>query len=59
MFEPLEDPVGLRDERLADVKARKCLALEQLDLEAVLGEQGRDGRAGRPAADDDDVVVGI
>ena len=28
--EPLQHPVGLRDQRLADVEARKVLALEQL-----------------------------
>ena len=31
MLEPLEDPVGLGDQRLADVEAREALALEELD----------------------------
>src|SRR5262245_9583821 len=47
--EPLEDEVGLRDERLADVESGELLTLEQLHLAAVLGEQRRTGRAGRPA----------
>ena len=53
--EPLQHPVGLGDERLADVEAREGLALEQLDAAPVLGEQRRDGGTGRSAADDDDV----
>src|SRR5205085_4029460 len=47
-----EDPVRLGDERLADVEAGEALALEELDAQAVLGEEGRDGAAGRAAADD-------
>ena len=39
--QPLQHPVGLGDERLADVEAREGLALEQLDAAAVLGEQRR------------------
>ena len=33
------------------------LTLEQPDRMAAIGDQGRDGRAGRAAADDDDVVL--
>src|SRR5262249_54543400 len=54
-LEPLEHPVGLRNERLTDVEARKTLTLEQLDSIALLGEQGRNRAARRPAADHDDV----
>ena len=53
--EPLEHPVGLGNQRLADVEARKMLALEELDAVALLGDERRGGRAGRAAADDDDV----
>src|SRR5207237_5868682 len=31
-LEPLEDPVGFRDERFADMEARKALALAQDDF---------------------------
>ena len=48
----LEDPVGLRDQRLADVKARKTLPLEQRDPVALLREERRDSRARRPTAND-------
>src|SRR5687768_8350535 len=41
--EPLEDPVGLRNQRFADVKSGETLALEQVDLDAVLGQQRGDG----------------
>ena len=37
--EPLEHPVGLRNQRLADVKARELLALEEPDSDAPLREQ--------------------
>ena len=55
---PLEREVRIRDHRFADVEAREVVALEQLDLVALLGEQGGDGRAGRPAADHDDIGGG-
>ena len=55
--QPLEDPVGLGDERLADVEARKRLALEQPDLEAVLRQQGRGSRPSRATANHNDVVT--
>ena len=53
--EPLEHPIGLGNQRLADVKARELLALEELHAQAMLGDQCRGGRAGRPAANHDDV----
>src|SRR5262249_43256119 len=53
--EPLQDPVGLGNERFADMKAREGLAVEELDRAAVLGEEGRDGGPGGSAADDNDV----
>ena len=56
--QPLQHPVGFRDQRLADVEARKVLALEQLDLVAALRDQRRDRRTGRTAADDDHVGIG-
>ena len=36
-------------------KRGNCSRSKSLTLQAVLGEQGRDGAAGRAAADDDDV----
>ena len=51
----LEGEVGIRDHRLADVEAREVVALEEFDAIALLGEQRRDGRAGGPAADHDDI----
>src|SRR5262249_34696670 len=33
----------------------EVLALEEFDRVALLGQDRRDGRAGRPAADDDDI----
>ena len=39
MSSRFEHPVGLRDERLADVEAREVLALEELDVVALLGEE--------------------
>ena len=53
--QPLEHPVGLRNQRFADVKARETLALEELDAIAALGDQRGHRRSGRTAADDDDV----
>ena len=37
--QPLQDPVGFRNQRFADVKPWKALALEQLDAHALLREQ--------------------
>jgi hypothetical protein len=54
-FEPAEDPIGLRDQRLADVEAREPLALEELDSMAPLGNQRRDRAAGWTAPDDDHI----
>ena len=53
--QPLEHPIGLGNQRLADMEARKLLALEQLDANALLGQQRGDGRARRSAANDDDL----
>ena len=55
--EPLQDPVGLRNQRLADVKAWKFLALEEADLEPVLRQQRRRGRPGRAATNHDNVIT--
>ena len=57
--ELLQHPVGLRDQRLADVKARKLLALEQLHGQALLGEQRRYRRPRRASADDDDFRIDV
>ena len=57
MFSRFEHPVGFGNQRLADVEARKVLALEELDAIALLGDQRRDRGAGRPAADDDDIRI--
>src|SRR5690606_30812434 len=53
--QPLEDPVGLWNQRLADVIARIRLPLEQFDAVTLLSDEGRDGGTGRAAADDDDI----
>ena len=55
--EPLEHPVRLGNQRFADVKPRKMLALEQLDAVPALRNQRRHGRPGRPATDHDDVRI--
>ena len=55
--ETLQDPVGLRNQRLADVEARKFLALEQPHTNATLREQRRRGRTRRSATDNNDVVI--
>src|SRR5690606_15251863 len=52
----LEHPIGLGDQRLADMEARKRLALEEPDLQPSVRKNGGRGRAGRPAANDDDIV---
>src|SRR5688572_2360563 len=55
----LQHPVGVGDERLADMEAREMLAFEELDLETFLGDQrGRRG-AGRAAADDEGVGLAV
>ena len=53
---PLEDPVGLGNQRFADVKAGERLALEEPDCVAAIGDEGRYRRTGGAAADDDDVI---
>src|SRR5207249_9614377 len=53
--EALENPVGLGNERLADVKAREALALEQLNLDALLSDERGRGGPRWPAANDDDL----
>jgi hypothetical protein len=45
-------------ERFTDVKARVVLLLQQRHLPALLGEEGRHGRAGGPAADHQDIAGG-
>jgi hypothetical protein len=55
--QPLQHPVGFRNQRFADVKTRKALALEQPDANAVLREDRGNGRSRRTATDDDDIVV--
>src|SRR5262245_38667690 len=53
--EALQHPVGFGDQGLADVEARELLALEELDRDALLGEERGDGGACRTSTDDDDV----
>ena len=55
--EPLQHPVGFRNQRFADVEARKLLAFEQTDLDAALREQCGGRGTGGTSADDDDVVL--
>jgi hypothetical protein len=54
--EAVEKVVVVREERLADLKTREPFALEERYGEALLGEQGRGGAAGRPSSNDDDVA---
>src|SRR5579883_119674 len=54
-LEALEHPVGFRNQRFADVETRKAVALEQLDLDAELGQKRGNRTARWPAADDDNV----
>ncbi len=55
--EPLQHPVGLRDQGFADVEARELLALEELHPQPLLGEKGG-GRGPRGTASDHDDVRG-
>ena len=55
--EPLEDRQIVRQQRFADVEAGVMLFLQQRDAPALLGEQGRDGRAGRSTAYDKDIAL--
>ena len=57
---PSASRIGMRrrQQRLADVVARKALPLEQHDPQPGLREKPRRDTAGRAAADDDDVSVG-
>jgi hypothetical protein len=55
--QPLQDPVGFRNQRLADVKPRKLLALEQPDAQPMLREDGGRRGSSRTAADDNYVVI--
>jgi glycine/D-amino acid oxidase-like deaminating enzyme len=54
--QPLEDRHGRRQQRFADVIARKPLALEERHAQPAAGEKPRRDTARRPAADDDGVV---
>ena len=56
--QPLKHEVSAGNERFADVKPRKVLALEEADLVPLLGDQRAGGRAGGAAANDDDVGFG-
>src|SRR5262249_28280424 len=52
-LEPLEHPIGLGNERLADMEAGKALALAEDDVAAVRGQERGAGAAGGAAADDE------
>src|SRR5205085_6889024 len=47
----LERPVGIGNQRFADVEPRESLSLVQAHFEAFLGDNRGAGRSGRPAAD--------
>src|SRR6266571_1383748 len=49
--EALQHPVRFRDQRFADVKARKRLTLEELDTIPLLCDQRGHGRTRRATAD--------
>jgi hypothetical protein len=48
---------AVRQERFPDVEARVVVLLQDLDMPALFREQGRDGRARRPTADDGDIAT--
>ena len=56
--EPVEQRHHGGQERFAHVEAREDLALHHRHAQAAAGEEGRGRRAGRPAAHDEDVIVG-
>ena len=53
----IEQRQVMRQQRLADVKARVMIFLRQNDPAAPAGEQRRDGGASRPATDDKNVAI--
>ena len=53
--QPLKNRKTERQKRLADVKARELLLLEEQDLPSRAREGGRDGRPAGAASDDDRV----
>src|SRR5262249_6295781 len=53
--EPLQDPVGFRNQRFADMEPRKTFALEKFDAIAMLCNQRGSCAPGGTTADDDDV----
>ena len=55
----VEHVVDRRQQRLADVEARKAIALEQHDRAAGPGERGRRRRARRPAANHDHIAIEV
>ena len=55
--DPLQREVAERQQRLADVIAGEFLLFQEQHLVPVHGQDGRGGRAGRPAAHDDHVIV--
>ena|SRR5438128_12584756 len=54
--EAIEEVVVVGKKRLADLEAREAVALQQQDGQAAPSEKRGSRRAGRTAADDDDVV---
>src|SRR4029079_585043 len=57
--ETLQHPVGVRDQRLADMKAGKPFPFEQLDAVPVLRNQRRRGGPRRAAANHHDIRTTI
>src|SRR3989449_1277513 len=53
--QPPQHPVGFGNQRFADVKARKLLALEELDAHALLRQQRRTRRSRGTATDHNDI----
>src|SRR5262249_46062985 len=56
-LEPLQHPIGARNQRFADMKARAALALEKENAHTLLCDERGCRRAGRAAADDDDLRI--
>src|SRR5262245_1168542 len=56
--QPLQNPVGFGDQRLADVESGEMFTFEELDLIAVLGDECRRGGSGGTTANHDNVGAG-
>ena len=44
-------------QRFTDMEARVTVFLQDMDIPALLGQQGRYSRSGRPPSDDEDITI--